>query len=129
MEALSSLTDRVLLRQVASICASPFSPQAVLCLAMLVLGHLRVTRSSELQHYRKGYCMQAWRQGYQEASAVPMSSIETQQLVSYLDQQAASASKKFQRLVFERDILLALFMWERGCNCGMLTLSDFFLAH
>ncbi len=124
------------------------SPSGVnLCLSSLTTGfsllgrtgawspltpHGNPVHSADLQHYRKGYRMQAWRHGYQEASAVPMSIDKTHQLIDYLDQKAASASSLCQRLLYERDALLALLMWDtclRGCTCGRLTLSDFFLAN
>ena len=68
--------------------------------------HGNPVHSGDLEHYRKGCCMQSWRRGYLEASAVLLSIDKTHQLINYLDQKAASASSPCQRLLYERDLSL-----------------------
>ena len=86
-------------------------------------------QSSLVSSYRKGYRLGAWRLGYLEGSAVPISKEKVHHLVEYLDSLVPSSPQTLARLVVERDALLALLMWEtsmRGKNCGDVTLSDFF---
>ena len=89
-------------------------------------------QSSLVSSYRKGYRLGAWRSGYLEGSAVPISEVKVHQLVEYLDSLVPSSPPTLARLVVERDALLALLMWEtsmRGKNCGNVTLSDFFQSN
>ena len=83
-------------------------------------------QSSLVSSYRKGYKLGAWRSGYLEGSAVPISLDKVHHLVDSL---VPSSPPTLARLVVEHDTLLALLMWEtsmRGKNCGGVTLSDFF---
>ncbi len=85
-------------------------------------------QSSLVSSYLKGYRLGAWRSGYLEGSAVPISVEKVHHLVECLDSLVPSSPPTLARLVVERDALLAL-MWEtsmRGKNCGGVTLSDFF---
>ena len=87
-------------------------------------------QSSLVASWRKGYKLQAWRLGYLEGSAVPISEGKLHQLVDYLDQLLSRQPPTMTRLLLERDALSALLMWEtslRGINCGGITLSDFSL--
>lgn len=91
--------------------------------------HGNPIQSAALQHYRKGYGLQIWRGGYLESSAVPMTQDKVSQLLNYLDQQAATSMSPIQQLLFQRDALMALLMWEtclRGVDCGKVSLNDFF---
>lgn len=61
---------------------------------------------------------------------MPMSQDKVSALLHYLDQEAGAAQTPMQHLVFQRDAIMALLMWEtclRGVNCGKLSLDDFFL--
>ena len=86
--------------------------------------------SSLVTQYRKGYKLEAWRSGYLEGSAVPMTAGKILQLVGYLDMQIAGMPLGIKQLLLERDIVMQLLMWEttmRGNNCGRLAWTDFFL--
>jgi len=86
-------------------------------------------QSADIAQYRKGYKLQAWRQGYLEGSAVPMTESKTFALVDYLDSMASACPSAMWRLTFERDIVMILLLWEtclRGNDCGKITQSDFF---
>ena len=88
-------------------------------------------QSSLVSSYRKGYRLGAWRSGYLEGSAVPISVDKVYHLVEYLDSLVPSNPPTLARLVVERDALIALLMCEtsmRGKNCGGVTLSDFLQA-
>ena len=74
--------------------------------------------------------LQSWRRDYQESSAVPMTSNKASQLVDFIDSQAAASSNTMEVLLYQRDALIALLMWEsclRGVDCGKLRLLDLFL--
>ena len=86
--------------------------------------------STDLTQYRKGYKMQAWRSGYLEGSAVPLSSKKVFQLVDHLEHSMQSCPAGQQQLLIERDIMLILLMWEtplRGNDIGKVSFTDFFL--
>ena len=85
---------------------------------------------SAVVHWRKGYKLQAWRRGCQETSAVPMTSNKVFQLVDYIDIAAAASSRVMDVLLYQRDALIVLLMWEsclQGIDCGKLRLADFFI--
>ena len=85
-------------------------------------------QSSLITSYRKGYRMQAWRLGYLEGSAVPISEHKVFQLVDHIDSLLSPNLPAIMRVTLERDIMLVLLMWEtsmKGNNCGRVTLSDF----
>ena len=85
--------------------------------------------STDICQYRKGYKMQAWRLGYLEGLAVPMSSDEVCSLVDHLDSCTSNSATPQQQLLLERDILLVLLMWEtplRGKDIGKVSIEDFF---
>ena len=87
--------------------------------------------SPSVAQYRRGYKLEAWRSGYLEGSAIPMTEAKMCQLVSYIDGCTASNTKAIDRLCLERDALMILLMWEsclRGDNIGRVTTVDFFTA-
>ena len=59
-----------------------------------------------------------------------MTSNKASQLVDFIDSQAASSaafSNTMEVLLYQRDALIALLMWEsclRGVDCGKLRLQD-----
>ena len=58
-----------------------------------------------------------------------MNSSKANQLVDYLDRQAASAPNSMEFLPCQRDALLAVEMWDtclRGVDCSKLRLQGFF---
>ncbi len=60
---------------------------------------------------------------------MPMTYNKASQLVDFIDSQAAASSNTMEVLLYQRDALIALLMWEsclRGVDCGKLRLQDFF---
>ncbi len=84
--------------------------------------------SEVVSGYRSGYTAGACDAGYEELSAVPMSSAKYQALVRHIRQCAAGAPDSTQRAMFLRDLCCFHLMWHttiRGGNCGELKTTDF----
>ena len=84
--------------------------------------------STDVMQYRQGYRQKAFRTGYLEGSAVPMTEAKVFQVVDYLDHLIAGCFNPIQRLTLERDVVMILLMWEsylRGKDCGKITTADF----
>ena len=74
--------------------------------------------------------MEAWRSGYLDGSAVPISSNKILLLVEHLDRSMRSIPLGHQQLLVETDIVIILLIWEtplRGSNIGKVSFTDFFL--
>ena len=85
--------------------------------------------STVIGNYRKGFRLQAWRSGYLEGSAVPLTEDKVFQLVAYIDSLQPASTSPTAALALEHDAVLVLLWWEsslRGNNVGCVSLSDFF---
>lgn len=76
--------------------------------------------------YRKGYKKALVEQGVVELGAIPMTAGKVQQLVQGCRARAASSQDSRIQLVYRRDALLWLYLWQswqRGREAGQLTCS------
>lgn len=84
-------------------------------------------KSDFVSSYRSGYRLWAWKRGYEESSAVPITEATLFEFINGLDKDIAGTSDEQMKLIFERDICTFLYLWygqQRGKECGRLTISD-----
>ncbi|KXZ53553.1 hypothetical protein GPECTOR_6g469 [Gonium pectorale] len=77
---------------------------------------------------KRGYARLAMEDGYVEKPAVQLTEGKHQRLVDYLWARVREANDRVNRLLFLRDLLGCLYMWEsslRANDCGCLQLLDF----